>query len=311
MGEARSIEDWAARVRAGDTRWLARVLTEVENRGPKARALLRALFDGPPRGWKIGVTGAPGAGKSTLVDALITKLRADGKTVAVVAVDPTSPFTRGAILGDRVRMLAHHADPGVYVRSMATRGSLGGLASATADVLTVLEAAGWDVILIETVGVGQAEVDVVQLASAVAVTLTPGMGDDVQALKAGLMEIADVFVLNKADLPGVEDAEKQLRAMLALRPPSDIPPPPVVRTVASRAEGVETLIKSLAERPEKTDVFASYWKEQLRRQLIDGLTSGWLDRCASPDEIDRAAVEVAAGTLNPYDFIERSLTRLK
>ncbi len=311
MAEAHNVDRWARRVREGDLRWLARALTEVENRGPWADELLRALFKDSPKAWKIGITGAPAAGKSTLVDSLITKLRADGRTVAVVAVDPTSPFTRGAILGDRVRMQVHHDDPGVYIRSMATRGSLGGLAAATADVLAVLDASGRDVILIETVGVGQAEVDVVQLASVVAVTLTPGMGDDVQALKAGLMEIADVFVLNKADLAGADDAEKQIRAMLALRPPSETPPPPIVRTVASRGEGIDELLEALEGRREKPDMAVVYWKEQLTQQLVRRLSDRWLGRIASADEIDQAAREVAAGRLNPYDFVERSLARLE
>ncbi len=311
MAEAQNVDRWARRVREGDLRWLARALTEVENRGPWADELLRALFKDSPKAWKIGITGAPAAGKSTLVDSLITKLRADGRTVAVVAVDPTSPFTRGAILGDRVRMQVHHDDPGVYIRSMATRGSLGGLAAATADVLAVLDASGRDVILIETVGVGQAEVDVVQLASVVAVTLTPGMGDDVQALKAGLMEIADVFVLNKADLAGADDAEKQIRAMLALRPPSETPPPPIVRTVASRGEGIDELLEALEGRREKPDMAVVYWKEQLTQQLVRRLSDRWLGRIASADEIDQAAREVAAGRLNPYDFVERSLARLE
>ena len=249
-------------------------------------------------------------GKSTLVDSLISKLRARGQTVAVVAVDPTSPFTRGAILGDRVRMQVHHDDPGVFIRSMATRGSLGGVAAATADVLAVIEASGRDVILIETVGVGQAEVDIVQLASVVAVTLTPGMGDDVQALKAGLMEIADVFVLNKADLAGADVAEKQIQAMLSLRPPSEIPPPPIVRTVASKGQGIRELIEACESRPEKPGMAVVYWREQLTQRLVRRLSDHWLGRMASADEIDQAAREVASGRLNPYDFVERSLARL-
>jgi LAO/AO transport system kinase len=187
-------------------------LSEVENRGPRSQDLLRALFPFSGKAQRLGVTGAPGAGKSTLVSRLCTYLRLGGHRVAIIAVDPTSPFSGGSILGDRVRMQSHYSDDSVFIRSMAARGSLGGLAPATADVMLVLEAAGFSHILIETVGVGQAEVEVARLASVVTVVLTPAAGDDVQALKAGIMEIADVFVINKADLPGADRLESEVEA---------------------------------------------------------------------------------------------------
>src|SRR5258707_9178200 len=204
--------DLAQPVLEGDTRALARAATMIENRHPDAEALLRELFPHTGRALIIGVTGAPGTGKSTLCDQLVRTLRAEGKTVGVIAVDPTSPYTGGAILGDRIRMQQHHADPGVFIRSMATRGWLGGLARATTEMTMLLDAAGRDVVIVETVGVGQDEVEIARLADVTLVVLAPGMGDDVQELKAGIMEIADVFAINKADLPGVEKLERELKS---------------------------------------------------------------------------------------------------
>src|SRR5580692_1461783 len=206
----------AAQIVNGDVRSLARAATWIENRRPEAEALLRELFPRTGRAMILGVTGSPGAGKSTLGDQLIEKLRAEGKTVGVIAVDPTSPYTGGAILGDRIRMQRHHADPGVFIRSMATRGWLGGLAATTTDLTLLLDAAGKDVGLVETVGVGQDEVEIARLADVTVVVLVPGMGDDVQALKAGIMEIADVFVINKSDREGADALEGELKASMGL-----------------------------------------------------------------------------------------------
>src|SRR5579863_4897841 len=220
-------------VRSGDVRALARAISAVENRAPGSSHLLKGLFPHTGRARVIGLTGSPGAGKSTLVDQLARSYRKENHTVGIIAVDPTSPYTGGAILGDRIRMQEHFADPGIYIRSMATRGSLGGLARTTADVTTVLDASGRDVILIETVGVGQDEVDIVRLADITIVILVPGMGDDVQTIKAGIMEIADIFVINKSDRDGAERVEREIRALQSLATRQDGWTPPIVKTVAS------------------------------------------------------------------------------
>src|SRR5271154_434573 len=226
------------RILDGDARALARAATAIENRKPAAEELLKQLFPHTGRASVIGITGAPGAGKSSLVDQFIRELRREQKQVAVVAVDPTSPYTGGAVLGDRVRMLSHHADPGVFIRSMATRGWLGGLAATTTDLTLLLDAAGKEVVLIETVGVGQDEVEVAKLADVTVVVLVPGMGDDVQAIKAGILEIADVFVINKSDQPGADRLEREILALQSLSTRGSSPGnagwvPPIVHAVAT------------------------------------------------------------------------------
>ena len=257
----------ASSILAGDRLAVARAITVVENESPTAHELLAAIFPHTGQARLIGVTGAPGAGKSTLVTALALACRRAGQTVAVVAVDPTSPFTGGALLGDRVRMRALSGDPGVFVRSMATRGALGGLSKTTGDVVTVLDAAGFDCILIETVGVGQAEVEIARLAHTTVVVEAPGFGDEVQAIKAGILEIADILVVNKADLPGVERTVQALEMMLALRAgapstvrhhsrwlpvetPADPTPVdgwqiPLLKTSAANQEGIEAFFEAI------------------------------------------------------------------
>jgi LAO/AO transport system kinase len=236
------MNEWARKIRDGDARALARAATGIENRDAWALETLGQLPPGHAR--VVGITGPPGAGKSTLVDALATALRAQGKTLAVIAVDPSSQITGGAILGDRIRMQQHHADPGIFIRSMATRGTTGGLARATSDMAHLMDASGKDYVLIETVGVGQDEVDIAGLAQVTVVVLVPGLGDDVQAIKAGIMEIADVFVINKSDLPGADRVERELQSMLTL---ADGRHPAIVRTVATEGKGIEELLESVAQ----------------------------------------------------------------
>ena len=226
------------KVLAGDFRAVARLITLVENGAPEAMPYMRELFQHTGRCFSVGVTGAPGSGKSTLVDRLASFYRNQGKKVGIIAVDPTSPFTGGAILGDRIRMQSRALDEGTFIRSMATRGNLGGLSRATADALMILDAAGFEVVLIETVGVGQDEVEIARTAQLTLVLLVPGMGDDVQAMKAGIMEIGDIFVINKADHAGVERIEAELSAMIALSNREDGWKPAVVKTVASEAKGI-------------------------------------------------------------------------
>src|SRR6266571_5166862 len=231
----------------GDTRALARLITRVENRSADSIELLRQLFPHTGRSEVIGITGSPGSGKSSMVERLAVAYRRNGKLLGIVAVDPSSPFTGGAILGDRIRMQTLGVDPGIYIRSMATRGHLGGLARTTADVVTVLDAAGRNPIIVETVGVGQDEIEIVKLADVSVVVLVPGMGDDVQALKAGIMEIGDIFVINKCDRPGTEKMERAILAMLSLAHRPDGWQPMVVKTVATEGQGIDEIIEAVQQ----------------------------------------------------------------
>src|SRR5579872_7447586 len=235
------VEKWAEQVRAGDVRAISRAITAIENHQAEAEELLRRLFAQTGRAYLTGVTGAPGTGKSTLVDRLAAYYRKHEEQVGVIAVDPTSPYTGGAILGDRIRMQSHASDKGMFIRSMATRGFMGGLARATAEVALLLDAAGKQEVLIETVGVGQDEIDIVRLADCVVVMLVPGMGDDIQNMKAGLMEIGDIFVLNKSDREDAGRFEQQLLAILELVPARNGWKAPVVRTVATANQGTDAL----------------------------------------------------------------------
>ncbi len=298
----------AEQVLRGDARALARAATAIENRRPEGLELLKELFPKTGHATLIGVTGAPGAGKSTLVDQLVRAYRAAGKEIGIIAVDPTSPFSGGAILGDRIRMQAHHADPGVFIRSMATRGSLGGLAAATTDVALLLEAAGKDTVLVETVGVGQDEVEVARLADVTVVVLVPGMGDDVQAIKAGIMEIADVFVINKSDRPGADLLERELKAMLAIAAHRDGWQPPIVRTVATEGKGAAEVLAAVRKFQEwggrknrRVELWAMRLREMLRERLLERLPD---------EEVERAAAEVAERHRDPYSIINDWLERI-
>lgn len=258
------MSEWAQKIRGGDLRALARAASGVENRDPAALELLRELEETPGHALVVGVTGPPGAGKSTLVDAMVSALRSQGKTIAVIAVDPTSRITGGAILGDRIRMLQHHGDNGVFVRSMATRGSSGGLARATADLARLMNAAGRDYVIVETVGVGQDEIEIARLAQVTVVVLVPGMGDDVQAIKAGIMEIADIFAINKSDQPGADRVEHEIKAMLSLAHGNH---PAIVKTVATEGKGIDELLELVRQ----TSRSVVYTRSEISQVSIDHL----------------------------------------
>jgi len=304
------IQAWIDRLRSGDTRALARAISTVENRAPGWSDLLKALFPHSGKARVLGLTGAPGAGKSTLVDHLARHYRKQNRTVGIIAVDPTSPYTGGAILGDRIRMQEHFSDPGIYIRSMATRGSLGGLARTTADVATVLAASGRDIVMIETVGVGQDEVDVVRLADVTVVILVPGMGDDVQTIKAGIMEIADVFVINKSDHEGAERVEREIRALQSLATRPDGWTPPIVKTVASEGAGIAELAAAIGDYEgylQKENLTLKKNVQNWRERLVEMLRDAMLEKAREhlgDGNVARMAAEVAEHKRDPYTLIE-------
>ena len=297
-------------LRSGDARALARAISTVENRSPGWSHLLKSLFPHTGKARVIGITGAPGAGKSTLVDQLARLYRKQDRSVGIIAVDPTSPYTGGAILGDRIRMQDHFADPGIYIRSMATRGSLGGLARTTADVATVLDASGRDVILIETVGVGQDEVDIVRLADITILILVPGMGDDVQTIKAGIMEIADIFAINKSDRDGAERVEREIRALQSLATRHDGWTPPIVKTVASEGKGIEELAAAVAEYEsflQKENRALQKSVENWRERLVEMLRDAMLEKARAQlgdGNVAELARDVAEHKRDPYTLVE-------
>ncbi len=310
-------EDLAQRVVAGDQRAIARAISVVEDETAETAPLLGPLFGRAGRARVFGLTGAPGVGKSTLVDRLTAEWRRAGERVGVVAVDPTSPFTGGAVLGDRVRMQAHAGDSGVYVRSMATRGHLGGLAQATGDAVLVLDAAGHDVVVIETVGVGQGEVDIARTADVSIVVTVPGTGDDVQALKAGIMEIADIFVVNKADRDGADRAVAEIEAMLALQESPGADRPAVCKTQASTGAGVAPLVRRIdalahgardRRRRRGGRGRASRRADRPRLRLRAALTDRFLDAVGAAP-IDAAVERIVGGKSDPYREADAILHR--
>jgi LAO/AO transport system kinase len=309
--------DWADRLLGGDARALARAISLVEENSPAAVDLLRAVFPHTGRATIVGLTGAPGSGKSSLVDRLVASYRQNHDKVGVVAIDPSSAFSGGAILGDRVRMLEHSDDPGVFIRSMATRGHLGGLSRATNDAIDLLDAAGYDPIRVETVGVGQDEVEVVKTADAVAVVLVPGMGDDIQAIKAGILEIADLFVINKADRNGADRLQTELEYMLSLVDSSARPKPGVHRTVATQDQGIDALQEGIRRYLDRTGEkrSAARRRERAEARFLALLSERILSRVTreilGDGALERLVDEIAERKLDPYSAAERVLRRLE
>ncbi len=305
------------RVMARDIRAVARLITRIESGSSSARVMAASMRRPVGRAHVVGVTGAPGAGKSTLVDHIATQYRAQGSTVAIIAVDPSSPFTGGAILGDRIRMNRASEDSSIFIRSMATRGSLGGLAKATLECVHVLDCAGFDVVILETVGVGQAEVDIVRSADTCVVVLVPGMGDSVQIIKAGLMEIADIFVINKADREGALALEKDLYTLLSLAEFSaDSWKPAIVKTVATTGDGVDAIVKASRDHMGWLEHSSQGLARRLRvvAQTISALAAEWVARQAlagKEDLVTNLARECVARTKTPIEAVEQLVRDLK
>ncbi len=301
-----------------DTRAVARAISKIENGAADAYEILKAVYPHTGRGLTIGITGPPGAGKSSLVDKLALEYRQRGLSVGIIAVDPSSPFSGGAILGDRIRMQLLSSDPEIFIRSMATRGNLGGLARATVDAVAVLDAAGYDRTLVETVGVGQDEVDIVKTADVSIVVLVPGMGDDIQAIKAGIMEIADIFVINKADREGVERTERELITLLEMSERSDGWRPPIVRTIATQNKGIPEFIEAIEQ-------YASFRRRQssassrqagvAENRIIELLRERLLKRviseALSTGELRRLAETVATRQRDPYSVVDEIAGRIE
>ncbi len=302
-----SVDDLVGRAREGDARAVARLISLVEDESPLLREVMAALGPHTGNAQVIGITGSPGVGKSTSTNALVTELRKQDKRVGILAVDPSSPFSGGALLGDRVRMQDHALDRDVYIRSMASRGHLGGLAWATPQALRVLDAAGCDVILIETVGVGQSEVEIAGLADTTMVLLAPGMGDGIQAAKAGILEVGDIYVINKADRDGADQVRRDLRGMIALGERHDGAwKPPIIKTVAQTGEGVDEVVAELDRHREHLESSGEMQRRRTRRTrdeieaiAVTALRAKWGD-VHGRSELDDLAAAVVAGERDPY-----------
>jgi len=311
MGATPEKSSLIERVVAGDTRSIARAISKVEDGNEGAANLMKEIFPHTGRGLIVGITGAPGAGKSSLVDKLALLYRGRNERVGIVAVDPSSPFSGGAILGDRIRMQALGLDPGVFIRSMATRGNLGGLARATVDAVSILDAAGFSKVVVETVGVGQDEVEIVKAADVSVVVLVPGMGDDIQAIKAGIMEIGDIFVINKADREGVYTTEKELEALLSLSAREDGWDPPIIKTIATENKGIEDLAAAIDRYREfhfkselGTDRRRAIARWRILELLRERLVARTLESNSASETLERLADEVATRQRDPYSAVE-------
>jgi len=298
---------------AGEPRAIARAITAVENGARGSAELMKAVFPKTGKALIIGITGSPGAGKSSLVDKLAMHYKDLGQRIGIICVDPSSPFSGGAILGDRIRMAALGLDKNVFIRSMATRGNLGGLARATVDTVAIMDAAGFDMVIVETVGVGQDEVEIVKTADVSVVVLVPGMGDDIQAIKAGIMEIGDVFVINKADREGVLRTQKELESLLSLAHRPDFWMPPIVRTVATENKGIEDLAAAIesyyafqktSENPDRKKAIARW---RLLELLQERLLADVLGRNGTSEKLDKLTLEIAEKKTNPYSAVEEIL----
>ena len=306
--------DFVEKLFKGEPRIVARAITRVENGASGAAELMKAVFPKTGNATVIGITGSPGAGKSSLVDKLALHYKEAGQKIGIVCVDPSSPFSGGAILGDRIRMATLGLDKNVFIRSMATRGNLGGLSRATVDAVAILDAAGYDKVIVETVGVGQDEVEIVKTADVSVVVLVPGMGDDIQAIKAGIMEIGDVFVINKADREGVLRTQKELEALLSLAHRPDMWNAPIIKTIATESKGIEDLAQAIShylefqrsgsKNSERRRAIARW---RLTELLQERLLTDLLSRNGAGEKLDELASKVADKSIDPYSAVEELL----